>query len=109
MFLAGTWEPDDDSVQDSLDVVEEIQTRLARSVVATHETCEGGTAVAPWRLGGGIPCVAPDCECTILEGGAAIVAEGVGYQDVTCTECRSYWVERYALVGYTDFQLGDVE
>ena len=47
---------------------------------------------------GGLRC--PICGCDDIEGGPWDSSPGEAWQEITCRECESMWVDLYKLTGY---------
>lgn len=80
---------------------------LAKSLeTISQETAEQHLVSEYVREGGGL---CPQCRSNEIEGGSIDVNGSSAYQNVVCKCCSSTWTDHYRLVGFDEFEPGQIE
>jgi hypothetical protein len=50
--------------------------------------------------------VCPKCSSSVLKGGDLVALDGIIHRDVQCLDCKSQWVEQFAITAFANFRNG---
>ena len=53
--------------------------------------------------------ICPVCKGDNIEGSSIEVSCNYAFQEITCNDCYSSWVDHYELMGYDELTIGDGE